>query len=140
MIGQIKRQTKAQLECDILHDNAVIGRQLRGWRQGVVRYTGHAMLYSPAFVLLSAGITFAFMPDVSAELVSQLRTCPAQSIVRWVDAIFITWNAVILANVMTDNLLPNCFHDELLLRARSVSLVSSDIDVHASQPSLGEEK
>lgn len=145
VVGQIKRQTKAQLEWDILHDNAVIGRQLRGWIQSVVRYTGRAILYSPAFVLLSAGITFAFMPDTSAELVSQLRTCPVQSIVRfvavlWVDAIFITWNAVILANVMTDNLPPNYFHDELLLRARSVSLVSSDIDVHASQPSLGEEK
>lgn len=145
VVGQIKRQAKAQLEWDILHDNAVIGRQLRGWRQGVVRYTGRAILYSPAFVLLSAGITCAFMPDVSAELVSQLRTCPAQGIVRfvavlWVDAIFITWNAVILANVMTDNLPPNCFHDEFLLRAKKLSSCSSGSDAHFSQPSLGEEK
>ncbi|WP_282808348.1 hypothetical protein [Hafnia alvei] len=145
VVGQIKRQTKAQLEWDILHDNAVIGRQLRGWIQGVVRYTGRAILYSPAFVLLSAGITFAFMPDVSAELVSQLRTCPAQGIVRfvavlWVDAIFITWNAVILAHVVTDNFPPDCFHDELLLRAKKLSSCSSGSDAHFSQPSLGEEK
>lgn len=96
-------------------------------------------------MLLSAGIAFAFMPDVSAELVSQLRTCPAQSIVRWaaerwVDAIFITWNAVILADVVTDKFPPDCFHKELLSRARSESLVSSDIDVHASPLLLGEKK
>lgn len=143
VVGQIKRQTKAQLEWDILHDNAVIGRQLRGWRQGVVRYTGRAILYSPAFVLLSAGIMF--MPDVSAELVSQLRTCPVQSIVRWaaerwVDTIFITWNAVILADVVTDNFPPDCFHDELLLRAKKLSSCSSVSDAHFSQSSLGEEK
>lgn len=145
IVGQIQRQTKAQLEWDILHDNAVIGKQLRGWRQSVVRYTGRAILYSPAFVLLSAGITFAFMPDVSEELVSQLRTCPAQGIVRfvavlWVDTIFITWNAVILADVVTDNFPPDCFHDELLLRAKKLSSCSSGSDAHFSQPSLGCEK
>lgn len=145
VVGQIQRQNKAQLEWDILHDNAVIGRQLRGWRQGVVRYTSRAILYSPAFVLLSAGITCAFMPDVSAELVSQLRTCTAQSIVRfvavlWVDAIFITWNAVILAAVVTDKFPPDCFHDELLLRAKNIAPCSSESLGHSSQPSLGEEK
>jgi len=145
IVGQIQRQTKAQLEWDILHDNAVIGRQLRGWRQGVVRYTARAILYSPALVLLSAGITFAFMPDASAELVSQLRTCPGQSIVRWaaerwVDVIFITWNAVILADIVTDKFPPDCFHDELLLRAKNLSSCSSQSHGHSSQPSLGEEK
>lgn len=145
VVGQIKRQTKAQLEWDILHDNAVIGRQLRGWRQGVVRYTARAILYSPAFVLLSAGITFAFMPDAGAELVSQLRTCPAECIVLWaegfwVGATVITCSVWVLADTWADTLPPDCFHDELLLRAKNIASCSSQSHVHASQPSLGEEK
>lgn len=145
VVGQIQRQTKAQLEWDILHDNAVIGRQLRGWRQGVVRYTARAILYSPAFVLLSAGITFAFMPDAGAELVSQLRTCPAQSIVRWAEGIWvgatgITCSVWVIADAWADTLPPDCFHDELLLRAKKLSSCSSGSDAHFSQPSLGGEK
>lgn len=145
IVGQIKRQTKAQLEWDILHDNAVIGRQLRGWRQGVVRYTARAILYSPAYILLSAGITFAFMPDVSAELVSQLRTCPAQSIVRWAEGVWVGATAITclawgLADIWADTLPPDCFHDELLLRAKKLSSCSSGSDAHFSQPSLGDEK
>ena len=145
VVGKIKRHTKAQLEWDILHDNAIIGRQLRGWRQGVVRYTARAILYSPAFVLLSAGITFAFMPDIGATLVSQLRTYPAECIVRWAEGIWvsatvITCSVWVLADTWADTLPPNCFHDELLLRAKNLSSCSSESDAHSSQPSLGEEK
>lgn len=145
VVGQIQRQTKAQLEWDILHDNAVIRRQLRGWRQGVIRYTARAILYSPAYVLLSAGITFAFMPDIGATLVSQLRTYPAECIVRWAEGIWvgataITCSAWGLADIWADTLPPDCFQDELLLRAKNIASCSSESDGHCSQPSRGEEK
>lgn len=84
IVARMKRHVKAQLVWEVLQDDDVIRRQLQAWWRAVGQYLSLSFRYLPAVVLLMVFLVSWLEPEAGVKIVEQLRTCPADSVVRWV--------------------------------------------------------
>jgi hypothetical protein len=81
-VYRMKHHEKARLVWEVLQDDEVIRRQLQAWWPGVTRFITRAVFYMPAVLLMLACMVFWLDPDVGKEVITQVRECPPDRLVR----------------------------------------------------------
>ncbi|EGB2808612.1 hypothetical protein H7D82_000864 [Salmonella enterica] len=117
VVARMKQHEKAQLMWEVLQDDDVLREQLNAWRRYLVRIISRSVAFTPVALVFWAGAGAWLLPGESAVLVTQLRTCPADTTVNWcAGMLMVVWLMTVLCWVVTDASM-NRFGEDSFTRA-----------------------
>ncbi|EMK8627181.1 hypothetical protein V9M40_004205 [Salmonella enterica subsp. enterica serovar Newport] len=117
VVARMKQHEKAQLMWEVLQDDDVLREQLNTSWSYLVCIISRSVTFTPVVLVLCAGAGAWLLPEDSAALVTQWRTCPADTIVRWcAGMLMVVWLMTVLCLVVTDAAM-NRFGEDSFTRA-----------------------